>query len=187
MNGPRLETLHAGPASGFDQPFEMLSACHERVRRSLALLLRLGEHLQRHGADAQAADAARTVMRYFDVAGPAHHEDEERHVLPWLAAHGHAALAARLHADHGRMATAWAGVRAALAQVAAGHWNVDASGGTLDDWHAFARLYDQHIDAEESQAYPPTAAAFDTAALARMGHEMAERRGTPTGVPPAAD
>jgi hemerythrin-like domain-containing protein len=179
--------LHAPPASGFDEPFEMLVACHERVRRSLALLLRLGEHLQRHGADAQACDAARSVMRYFDIAGPAHHEDEERHVLPWLAAHGHAALAARLHTDHARMATAWAGVRAALAQVADGQWNAVAAGATLDDWHAFARLYDRHIVAEEAQAYPPTAAAFDAAALARVGREMAARRGAATATPPAAD
>ncbi|RZJ07918.1 MAG: hemerythrin domain-containing protein, partial [Rubrivivax sp.] len=33
--------LHAGPAVGFDQPFEMLAACHDRVRRSLDLLERL--------------------------------------------------------------------------------------------------------------------------------------------------
>ena len=29
------------PAVGFEQPFEMLLACHDRVRRSLALLGRL--------------------------------------------------------------------------------------------------------------------------------------------------
>ncbi len=174
MSEPGLETLHAAPAAGFDQPFEMLVACHERVRRMLALLLRLGEHLQQHGADAQAADAARTVMRYFDVAGPAHHDDEERHVLPWLVAHGHAALAARLHADHARMATDWAAVRTKLAEVAAGIWDGDAA--TLGGWRAFARLYEQHIDAEETQAYPPAAAAFGDATLAAIGREMAARR-----------
>jgi hemerythrin-like domain-containing protein len=171
------ETLHAAPASGFDQPFEMLGACHERVQRSLALLLRLGGHLQRHGADAQAADAARAVMRYFDVAGPAHHDDEERHVLPWLAAHGHLALAERLHADHGRMAADWARVRAALAEVVAGRWDRDAAAATLAGWEAFARLYAAHIEAEETQAYPPAAAAFDAAARDAMGREMAARRG----------
>jgi hypothetical protein len=47
------------PAAGFDEPFAMLGACHERVRRSLALLQRLVEHAAAHGADAQARDAAR--------------------------------------------------------------------------------------------------------------------------------
>lgn len=177
MSAPRLETLHAAPASGFDTPFEMLSACHERVQRTLALLLRLGEHLQRHGADTQSADAACAVMRYFDVAGPAHHEDEERHVLPWLAAHGHAPLAERLHADHERMAVEWAAVRAALAEVAAGRWNGDAAAATLAGWNAFARLYAQHIEAEETQAYPRAAAALDAPSLDAMGREMAARRG----------
>ena len=36
-----LPGLHA-PAAGFDAPFALLDACHERVRRSLALLERLG-------------------------------------------------------------------------------------------------------------------------------------------------
>lgn len=176
MSGPGLETLHAAPAAGFDRPFEMLVACHERVQRMLALLLRVGEHLRQHGAGAQAADAARMVMRYFDVAGPAHHEDEERHVLPWLAAHGRAALAERLHADHVRMATEWVAVRAGLAEVAAGHWASDTAAATLARWDAFARLYSAHIDAEEKQAYPPVAAALDATACEAIGREMAARR-----------
>lgn len=177
MSAPALEALHAPPASGFDQPFEMLVACHERVQRTLALLLRLGAHLQRHGADAQAAEAARTVMRYFDVAGPAHHEDEERQVLPWLAAHGHAPLAERLHAEHARMVADWAGVRAELAEVAAGRWDRGEAAATLARWDAFARLYAAHIEAEETWAYPPVAGTLDASALDAMGREMAARRG----------
>lgn len=33
------------PAVGFEQPFDMLEACHERVRRSLSLLERLIAHI----------------------------------------------------------------------------------------------------------------------------------------------
>lgn len=176
MTGSVLDTLHTAPAAGFDQPFEMLAACHDRVHRMLLLLRRLGEHLQCRGADAHAADAARTVMRYFDVAGPAHHMDEERHVLPWLAAHGRAALAERLCADHGRMAADWAAVRAALAEVAAGHWESSTAAVTLAGWDAFARHYEEHIDVEETQAYPAVAAALDATALEAIGREMAARR-----------
>ena len=79
-------TLHVGPAAGFDQPFEMLAACHERAARMLDLLARLLPHLASQGCDEQARQAARDVMRYFDLAGPAHHEDEERHVFPLLQA-----------------------------------------------------------------------------------------------------
>ena len=52
-----MTTLFSSPAAGFDEPFAMLHACHERVERSLALLERLTAHLAQHGADAQARDA----------------------------------------------------------------------------------------------------------------------------------
>ena len=83
----RLASLVASPAAGFEQPFEMLVACHERVHRMLALLGRLREHLHGHGPDTQAQQAARDVMRYFDQAAPLHHQDEELHVFPPLLAY----------------------------------------------------------------------------------------------------
>ena len=92
MNKASPITLHAAPSAGFDEPFEMLQACHERVERMLGLLERLAAHLLDHGAEATAQRAAVDVMRYFDVAGPAHHEDEERHLFPRLLAQGSAEL-----------------------------------------------------------------------------------------------
>src|SRR5262245_29342125 len=99
------------PAATFDQPFEMLSACHDRVRRSLSLLQRLVEHVQGHGADQRAREAARDVLRYFNVAAPAHHEDEERHVVPALRASGDPeaiAAAQKLLDEHEAIRKAWA-------------------------------------------------------------------------------
>jgi hemerythrin-like domain-containing protein len=181
---PGPGALPRGPEAGFDAPFEMLAACHERVERMLALLERLDRHLAARGADRDAADAARDVMRYFDLAGPAHHEDEERHVLPRLRALGHAAAADRLHEDHQRMAAAWAGVRAGLeavreaAPAVAGPSAPDPRPPTASgDWAGFARLYRDHIAVEEGAAYPVVASAVDPAALDAMGREMAARRG----------
>jgi hypothetical protein len=51
------------PAVGFDTPFEMLEACHERVQRTLALQQRLCEHLQTTGCDASARSAAGACAR----------------------------------------------------------------------------------------------------------------------------
>ena len=70
--------LHSGPAVGFDEPFEMLEACHERVQRSLALLARLIAHVDAHGHDEKSRSAAHDVLRYFELAAPHHHEDEEQ-------------------------------------------------------------------------------------------------------------
>jgi hemerythrin-like domain-containing protein len=165
-------TLHAGPAVGFDQPFEMLAACHERVRRSLDLLLRLQAHVDRCGADAQAQDAARDVLRYFDLAGPKHHEDEDRHVLPRLRAEGRADLADRLAAEHAEMSRQWAALRPALVDV------TQAKPGHLDAGacQAYAALYAAHMAAEEGEAFPLAAQGLSEGALAAMGGEMAARR-----------
>ena len=88
----------------------------------LGLLPGCTTHVAVQGCDTQAAQAAVDVMRYFDLAGPAHHEDEERHLFPLLAASGDAALAglaARLRQEHLAMATQWQAVRADLQAVAA--------------------------------------------------------------------
>jgi hemerythrin-like domain-containing protein len=165
--------LHAGPAVGWDTPFEMLLACHERVERMLGLLERLAAHLAAHGVDANARQAAQDVLRYFDLAGPAHHEDEERHLFPRLAERGGAAaaLAQRLHADHLAMSQQWAVVRGTLQAV------VQGTPPDTSAWPAFAALYRSHIAAEEGEAYPAAQALVDDAALRAMGAEMAARRG----------
>ena len=172
-------TLHPGPGAGFEEPFEMLKACHQRVHRMLGLLQRLAAHLRESGADANAQQAARDVMRYFDLAAPAHHEDEERHVLPRLRQGDQAVLADRLHDEHARMATTWAAVRADLVRVAEGGWQATELDAAAARWQAMAALYAAHIEAEESAAYPAVRKSADAAALHAMGDEMARRRGLP--------
>jgi hemerythrin-like domain-containing protein len=174
-----LNSLIATPAAGFEQPFEMLEACHERVQRTLALLERLRAHLRQHGADEQAQQAARDVMRYFDIAAPQHHRDEELHVFPPLLAQGDDRLrtiVGRLQQDHARMDEGWQAARQVLALVA------QASVAHLADdqeaaLEAFACLHAEHMAAEEQIAYPAARALLDTEALARAGREMAKRRG----------
>ncbi len=105
------------PAAGFDEPFDLLAGCHDRVRRSLQLLRRLVDHVRDKGVDADARSAATDVLRYFDVAAPQHHLDEERHVLPVLEASGDGALMAaarRLRNDHDAMAAQWKTLRMSL-------------------------------------------------------------------------
>jgi len=165
-------SLVRAPAAGFDEPFDMLAACHERVERMLALLERLAEHLEHHGADTTARDAARDVMRYFDLAAPHHHEDEERHVLPALRAQGQGALADRIHADHEVMAGAWARLRLDLQAIAEGRVQRDAA-----QWREFCALYRVHVALEDDDAYPLAAAAIDAPTRRAMGDEMARRRG----------
>lgn len=163
----------------FEQPFEMMQACHERVHRMLALLGRLREHLAAHGADEQAQQAARDVLRYFDQAAPQHHRDEELHVFPPLLAQGEpatVALVKQLQHDHEMMETRWQPARQVLQGISTGELQRldDRQARTLDD---FAGLYGGHIDAEESVAYPASRALLGEEAQREMGREMAARRG----------
>lgn len=169
----------SAPGPGFEEPFEMLQACHERVGRMLALLHKLRAHMRMHGADDQVRQAARDVMRYFDVAAPQHHRDEELHVFPaLLALHdaGLAALVARLQQDHVQMDARWKPARSLLEALAQGERTAfnEADDAVLD---AFAKLYDGHAEAEESVAFPRAAAAMEPGRLEAMGQEMAARRG----------
>jgi hemerythrin-like domain-containing protein len=183
---PQAALLHPGPAASFAQPFEMLAGCHERVRRTLALLLRLHEHLGRHGPDAMARDAARDVLRYFDIAAPAHHEDEERHVFPQLQARGQAALVARLRTEHATLAALWHAARPALVGVHAGQWPAAGAAAAAQAWPALVAAYERHIACEDDEAFPAARAGLSDTALAAMGHEMAARRGVPDPGPAQA-
>jgi hemerythrin-like domain-containing protein len=191
--GPRASALLPGlhaPAAGFGEPFALLDACHERVRRSLALLQRLDAHLRQHGADTAARDAAQDVLRYFSQAAPAHHEDEERHVLPLLQASGDAvlqALAQRLLDDHAGIRRAWSALEPQLRALAAGT-PVDA-GAMRAAAADFVRAHDGHLEREDGLAFPAAARLAGAQPgpaqhLAAMGREMAARRGV--AWPPAA-
>jgi hemerythrin-like domain-containing protein len=155
----------------------MLTACHERVLRMLRLLQRLCEHLPSHGADADARQAARDVLRYFDDAAPRHHEDEERHIVPALRALGEDGLASRLLDEHRQMGAAWASLRLPLSEL--------ADSGTVPpptfagQRAGFDRLYRDHVALEDGRVFPHAAAALDAAALRAMSRDMAERRGLP--------
>ena len=173
--------LHPSPGAGFDAPFDMLAACHERVARMLGLLQRLQSHLQSSGqADVPAAEAARDVMRYFDLAAPHHHQDEERHVFPVLQASGDpslAALAEKLTLEHQAMHTAWLALRPTLADLASGQWPASRAEAVFAQWQAFQTLYQQHARLEDEQAYPAAQSRLDAIRLRAMGDEMAVRRG----------
>ena len=167
------------PAVGFDLPYEMLTACHERVQRTLDLLGRLIRHVEKNGHDAQSRSAAADVLRYFDLAAPLHHQDEELHVFPPLLAGEDAALQAvvhRLQGDHREMEALWAALRPALQ----GWCETDASGPAEAPWlqqaARFVALYVAHLPVEETLVFPAAQAGRSRAQQVAMGAEMKARR-----------
>lgn len=170
------------PGAGFDQPFEMLAACHERVVRTLDLLQRLQAHVAENGVDDSARQAARDVLRYFDVAAPLHHADEELHVFPPLLQPGvdaaTQAVVRQLQQDHRDMAACWAQAREPLQALADGELLI-ISIADRALWERFAALYAQHLIHEDQRVYPAAQALLADATQQAMGQEMAARRGAP--------
>jgi len=174
--------LYAGPAAGFDQPFEMLLACHERIERMLCLLEKLALRLNDSGLDQDCKDAAADVMRYFDLAGPAHHQDEEKHVLPVLKAGAidEQQLAIQIEREHELMAKQWQVLRQDLGMLCmtdeGAPGNLSLSQGWRERRDAFAQLHREHINLEESTIYVKARERLDAASLEIMSAEMAQRR-----------
>ena len=138
-------------------------------------------YLHQHTCDEQARQAARDVLRYFDIAAPLHHEDEERHVFPPLLAQGDAATVARvqqLQREHLRMTADWQCARLPLQALAQGQQDAFSQ----DDEAALARFashYAAHLRSEEDVVYPAAQAVLSDSTLRAMGQEMRQRRGAP--------
>ena len=166
-------------APSLDEPLEMLEACHERIEAQLKTLERLLDYLPQHGADEQARQAARNVLRYFDLAGPNHHEDEERNLFPTLMARAGAeevavvqALVSDLLADHVRMAVALDIVRQQLRPIA------DGTGAALEEAavRRLAEVYRQHIEKENRDLLPLSRRLLPPADVEALSRAMTERR-----------
>jgi len=179
---PGLDT----PDAELESPFEMLQACHERVDRMLTLLAKLQRHLAHTGCDDAARRAAGDLLRYFDVAAPLHHQDEELHVFPALMALPDPALHTLVQGllqDHRAMEAAWPEARQVLCKLSDGP-STPARPGPLPasdcaQLAAFAGLYQAHMQAEENQAYPAAQQTISHALLLAMSADMMQRRGVP--------
>lgn len=152
----------------------MLLACHDKVLRFTGLLVRLASHVEQRGADLQAAEAALSVLRYFDTAAPLHHEDEERDLFPALIALNQADLTACLDAlatEHDALHTTWqAVIRPWLLTVTERH-----AAATPSSLANFVRAHEQHVAQENLLVYPH-AARLSPDTLQRVAQAMVLRR-----------
>jgi pyridoxamine 5'-phosphate oxidase len=167
-------------AVGFDDPLEMLLACHRRIERQLVTLERLQAHLHDKGMDAEASVAAQGILRYFAKAAEAHHEDEEKDLFPLLEdriaagaekARFHA-LRERLEADHANVREMWARLRKPLEAIAEGL----PRSLPRTDVVAFTQAYTGHIAMEEPALHELFERWLDERDRAALGKSMRVRR-----------
>jgi len=179
-----MTQLHPDPAPDFDQPVAVLKHCHGRIRKQLATLEKLVDHLPAHGADEQARQAAQAVLKYFDKAAHLHHDDEEQDLIPMLRATARGEDAATLQAlaptilqDHKDMDAMWQDLHEELAAIA------DGSGTRLNPATArrFSQSYLSHMEREESTMAPMAMRLFSPEQMAQLGQAMRKRRSIESG------
>jgi len=166
--------------AGFDEPLEMLLGCHRRIEKQLATLRRLREHLAARGVDAEATQAAQSILNYFERAAPNHHHDEEIDLFPMIEARitdpGEAsrfrAFRDALLEDHRALEAAWARMRRPLEAVADGLPRQLPEG----DVREFAQAYARHIVTEEKALQEFFERWLDDADRRQLGRAMAARR-----------
>lgn len=170
-----------GTASpSWDDPLEMLQACHERIEAQLSLLERLQSHLATYGVDPSAREAMAGIQRYFTLAAPLHHLDEEEDLFPAMAdrvsqeGRGElGALVGQLLVDHYWMDRERQWLLGALNKTR-------EEGRDRLDWprvEAFAARYRAHILKENTQLLPWARRLLPEEMLRRLGIPMGARRG----------
>jgi len=174
MHTPPGNPFPHAAAPTFDDPFGMLLACHEKMRRQLGTLARLQRHLPEHGADAHARAAASAILKYFDHAAPNHHADEDASLLPRVLARApHLAHAIEvIGAEHRILELRWRKLRRVLCGIAAGR-NEGLPPALV---RTVCEGYLAHLEREETRLLPAARQCLDAEAIAQIGREFAQRR-----------
>jgi len=170
---PTLENL-IKPDPSFDQPLEMLLACHDKIRRFCDQLDKLEPYIAEHGVDDVAKHSIAAVVRYFDEAGPSHHSDEEDELFPILEARVPSAAPKleQLAAEHGYLHARWNAIRDDLLALAHG----DIPEISHVEIAEFVRQYRLHAAIEEAWLIPTADQIMSAEEKRLAGQRMAAKR-----------
>lgn len=156
----------------FDEPVEMLYACHGKVRAFCRQTAMLPAYMAEHGRNEAVLQAVRQISRYFNVAAPLHHQDEEEDFFPLLLRYFPDArnTVAELHRQHENLHACWEAVEREFAAIEADAGYRPQSRVLRD----FDAAYAAHLALEEPLF--ETGRRLPAAELAAIGRNMAARR-----------
>ena len=70
--------------ASWNEPIEMLYACHGKVKRFCRQLTILPDYLEKHGCNQVVKNDVQQILNYFNQSAPLHHNDEEKDFFPLL-------------------------------------------------------------------------------------------------------
>lgn len=76
--------LSAQQFASWEQPIEMLYACHNKVKHFCHQLSILPNYLAEYGCNQAVKNDVQQILTYFNQSAPLHHQDEEEDFFPAL-------------------------------------------------------------------------------------------------------
>jgi hemerythrin-like domain-containing protein len=177
-------TIGAKPAGDFSNPLKLLSDCHRRIERFLAVLVKIARDARGGPLTEQQATEWTRALDYFHHAAPRHTANEEESLFPRLrqieTAQVRDALdhIQELEYDHEK-ASEWHDRVEQLGRrrLAEGRLSAEETHSITDALERLSELYVHHIALEDQTVFPLAATALPAAGKTSMGAEMAKRRG----------
>ncbi|OOF57694.1 hemerythrin domain-containing protein [Rodentibacter myodis] len=142
-----MQILSPQQFATWNEPIEMLYACHSKVKRFCHQLRILPAYLEKNGVNQAVLNDVKIILQYFNQAAPLHHEDEEKDFFPALLAkvpHAKADVEDLAH-QHTHLHESWRLLSEQLNALIAHQRN------EVDDEliQRFVQAYDKHIAIEE--------------------------------------
>lgn len=171
------------PDHAYTEPLGLLSDCHRRIERFLAVLVTVSE--MAHGAPLSddQRQSLTTALQYFRDAAPKHTADEEESLFPRLRAAGAPevakalseveklesdhAYANRLHAQVDRLGNQW---------LESGALPPELADHLMALTNELTSIYKTHIETEDTFLFPLARRVLDPAQQREIGEEMSARR-----------
>ena len=162
---------------GFDQPLELLRACHDKIIAHCELIEQIVGALQDAGVDLDMRAAARQVMNYFSRSARQHHQDEEQDLFPLLIRQSLklADLINGLKQEHRTLDELWQAMEPELRRLPEPA-DPDAFIAAATE---FCRLNRAHVLRENSDFLPVARSSLSSQQIRDIGRAMAQRRGAP--------
>ncbi|HHE9996318.1 hemerythrin domain-containing protein [Haemophilus influenzae] len=168
-----MQILDPQQFATWNEPIEMLYACHSKVKRFCRQLSILPDYLEKHGYTQAVLNDVEQILSYFNRAAPLHHDDEELDFFPQLVKVAPQAQSAidELEQQHKNLHKNWNALSAQLEEL------ISEQRQNIDEHliEHFVQGYERHITLEEPLFEMGREFLADDV-LSEMGKNMSIRR-----------